>query len=134
MQFHFGQPAVDRNAPVRHASAQLTSRPGSAPTLDSHEPAASFFLTHIGVFSGMPVAATRPHIQQVQGQAPDLPPALQDAIRREGAGDSFFAKLMQGQGDSIHARNNRGKTALAVATEAGHTALATMLGARGARR
>lgn len=55
-------------------------------------------------------------------------------IRREGAGDPFFARLIQGQGDSIHARNNSGKTALTIATEAGHTALATMLSARGARR
>jgi hypothetical protein len=53
-------------------------------------------------------------------------------IRREGAGDSIFSRLMQG--DSIHARNNSGRTALSIAQDAGHVALATMLGARGARR
>lgn len=83
MQIHFGQPAVDRNGPVRNASAPLTSYPGAAPTLHSHEPAASLFPTHFGVFSGAPATATRPHIQQAQDQAPDLSPALQDAIRRD---------------------------------------------------
>ena len=83
MQIHFGQPAVDRNGLVRNAPAALTSHPGSAPTLNSHEPVASLFPTHIGVFFGMPAAATRPQIQQAQDQASDLAPALQDAIRRD---------------------------------------------------
>jgi hypothetical protein len=83
MQIHFGQPAVDRNGLVRNAPAALTSHPGSAPTLNSHEPVASLFPTHIGVFSGMPAAATRPHIRQAQDQASDLAPALQDAIRHD---------------------------------------------------
>ena len=83
MQIHFGQPAVDRNGLVRNAPAPPTSHPGSAPTLNSHEPVASLFPTHIGVFSGMPAAATRPQIQQAQDQASDLAPALQDAIRHD---------------------------------------------------
>lgn len=83
MQIHFGQPAVDRNALVRNVSAPLTSHSSSAPTLTSHEPAASLFPTHIGIFSGAPATATRPHIQQVQDQAQDLSPALQHAIRHD---------------------------------------------------
>lgn len=53
-------------------------------------------------------------------------------IRKEGAGESFFAKLMQGDG-GINVKNKQGKTALAIASDAGYTALATMLSARGAR-
>lgn len=53
------------------------------------------------------------------------------SIPGEGASDSFFARLMQG--DGINVKNNEGKTALAIATEAGHTALEAMLRARGAR-
>nr|WP_314623292.1 ankyrin repeat domain-containing protein [uncultured Noviherbaspirillum sp.] len=52
-------------------------------------------------------------------------------IRREGAGDSFFARLLQG--DAINAKNNKGKTAWALAVDAGHEELATMLTERGAR-
>jgi hypothetical protein len=52
-------------------------------------------------------------------------------IRREGASESFFARLFQG--NAINARNGDGKTALAIATDAGHQALAAMLIARGAR-
>ena len=53
------------------------------------------------------------------------------SIPGEGASDSFFARLMQG--DGINVRNNEGKTALALARDAGHTALEAMLRARGAR-
>lgn len=51
--------------------------------------------------------------------------------RREGASDSFFARLFQG--DAIDARNGDGKTALAIAVDAGHKDLAALLAARGAR-
>lgn len=51
--------------------------------------------------------------------------------RREGASDSFFARLFQG--DAIDARNGDGKTALAIAVDAGHDEVARMLVARGAR-
>jgi hypothetical protein len=53
------------------------------------------------------------------------------SIPGEGASDSFFAKLMQS--DGINVKNNQGKTALAMARDAGHTALDAMLRARGAR-
>jgi hypothetical protein len=53
------------------------------------------------------------------------------SIPGEGASDSFFARLMQG--DGINVKNNEGKTALAIARDAGHTALEAMLRARGAR-
>ena len=52
-------------------------------------------------------------------------------IRREGAGDSFLAKLMRG--DQIDMKNNAGKTARALAQDAGHAELVGMLDARGAR-
>lgn len=51
-------------------------------------------------------------------------------IRREGASDSFFTRLMQG--DTINLRNNSGKTALTIALDAGHAGLASMFRARGA--
>lgn len=52
-------------------------------------------------------------------------------IRREGASDSFFARLLQG--DAINAKNKEGKTACALAVEAGHEELAARLTERGAR-
>ena len=52
-------------------------------------------------------------------------------IRREGASDSFFARLLRG--DAIDAKNNDGKTAWTLAVEAGHEELATMLIERDAR-
>jgi hypothetical protein len=53
------------------------------------------------------------------------------SIPGESASDSFFARLMQG--DGIDVKNNEGKTALAIARDAGHTVLEAMLRARGAR-
>lgn len=52
-------------------------------------------------------------------------------ICREGASDSFFARLMRG--DQIDLKNKAGKTARALANDAGHVALVAMLDARGAR-
>ena len=53
------------------------------------------------------------------------------SIPGEGASESFFARLMQG--DGINVKNDEGKTPLALATDAGHTAIEAMLRARGAR-
>lgn len=51
-------------------------------------------------------------------------------IRRKDASDSFFARLFRD--DAIDARNDDGKTALALALGAGHTLLADLLLDRGA--
>jgi hypothetical protein len=75
-------------------------------------------LLHIAAASGNPAK-----LKLILDFSPDIP--------REGAGDSFFAKLMRG--DQIDMKNNAGKTARALAHDAGHTELVGMLDARGAR-
>jgi hypothetical protein len=72
------------------------------------------------------VAAARGNLQKLK--------LIMDAnpdIRREGASDSFIARLMRG--DHINLKNKAGKTARTLANDAGHAELVAMLDARGAR-
>lgn len=73
------------------------------------------------------------HLAAASGDPAKLRPVLDfhPDIRRDAASESFFARLFQG--NAINAKNDDGKTALAIAADAGHQALAAMLIARGAR-